>query len=165
MKHPIARGVVVLPTSFLGGYQYHLHESLTYSQREVGIGFNVVRAKDATVDGAREVEPIRCSYRANTELNASTDARHALIGARGMHAALPCYHARGIVVGGSRLLHCSTRRPSTPVLYVDTLRCGPLTEYVFGLGGTSDSRHSMHRTQTYRMCLSSRTFERADGGL
>lgn len=60
-----------------------------YTQREVDIGFNAVRAKDASVAGAHMVEPIGSPYRANTELNVSTDARHALIGARGMHAALP----------------------------------------------------------------------------
>jgi len=82
----------VLPATILSGCSCHTQDSLTYSQHEVGIGFNVVRAEDATVDGAHMVEPIRVPYRANTQLKASTDARHALIEARGMHAALPTMH-------------------------------------------------------------------------
>ena len=63
-------------------------DHLTSSQREVGVGFDVVCARDATVTGVERVQPIRSLYRANTKLS---DKRHALSGARGMQP----YHARG----------------------------------------------------------------------
>lgn len=105
--------VVVLPATFQTGCNRQLRDSLIHIQREVDIGFNAVRAKDATDAGAHMVEPIRLPYRANTKLNASTDERHALaysIQARGMQP----YRARGIIVLDH--IPCSTHYPSTLVL-------------------------------------------------
>lgn len=133
-RDSIAR-VVVLPPTLQSGCNCHLHKSLTYTQREVDIGFNAVRTKDATVVGAHVVEPIKSPYRANTELNASTDARHALVGARGMHAALPAvpctWNCRG---SWSQVDHNScTVPPSIPATRYDVT-------ILSNVGSRSDAR-------------------------
>lgn len=84
--------VVVLPATFQGECNRQLQDSLIHTQREVDIGSNAVRAKDATDAGAHMVEPIRLPYRANTELNASTDERHALVYSIQARACSPTVH-------------------------------------------------------------------------
>lgn len=121
--------VVVLPTSCLGRCNRRLEDSLTYTQREVDIGFNAVRAKCATVAGAHVVEPIRLQHRANTELNASTDERHALVYPGSRHAALPCtWNHR---VGSHSMFHPLSQHPGT-ALFANKVISGYLWKWVVG---------------------------------